>query len=388
MAKKSIGEANVKLTVEGAEQVASKLKDVKSEMDATASAAGSAGGRIDGAFKNAGESVNKATGGIRALAASLTGVLGIVSALSAVFGFAFGAIVRKIKDAKQETEDFKASLEELRKAGKEISGSFADVGKDEADQIVQIEEDLARKRFELNAKKIKDLEENFKKQAEIERELSRSQSGEVGGRDSLESRLEKLRDLQKELNEETKKQITIAEREARSAIDRIQKRIDARNAESEAANLAPIIEAARQADERANQQAQSNAQRRIDLLEGEEKEREKLALLEQVIQEQIRQAEEEGNSRLIQSLRERLELEREIANVRIMGIRDAESAKQTDTASRRLSEALDRNTKAVQDSARFINENNQKIERLYQQVVNLVPAVKKTAEESTRRRVV
>lgn len=372
---------------ESVERLAVKQAEAAKKAEEIGKAGRTGFGALDDAVGKAGQKIEDSTQGLRKFQGALSGIIGVVTGLGAVATLVFGTIIAKIRESRKEAEDFEKSLEDLRKKGQELAGSFADVGKAEASQIVKIEEDLARKRFEINEKKIKDLENNLKQQVRLEQQIRNlTESGDpLGGADLLIEKLEELRDQQRKANDEAEKQILILERQAQSAIDRIQAQIDARNALASAADLTPILEANRAAEEQANQQIEDNARRRLSLLDGEERVREELAITEAALQEQIRQAEENNNNRLIGSLKERLELEREIADTRIKGIRDAGEAERATAASNDLVNALNRLRKAVEEQAKTANDNRRELERLNQKITNFTPSLRKGADGLTRR---
>jgi hypothetical protein len=371
---------------ESVEKLAAKQADAAKKAEEIGKAGRTGFGALDDAVGKAGQKIEDSTQGLRKFQGALSGIIGVVTGLGAVAALAFGTIIAKIRESREEAEEFEKSLEDLRKKGQELAGSFADVGKAEASEIVKIEEDLARKRFELNQQKIKDLEENLKRQNELTRQIGdRVIGGSPGVLTELRSELSKLQGQQQRSNEETEKQIKIIEREAKSAVDRIQSQIDARNAEAAAADLTPILEANRFAEEQANQQTEDNARRRLSLLDGEERVREELTITEAALQEQIRQAEENNNSRLISSLKERLDLEREIAQTRIKGIQDAKDEENASRASGELVRAMNRLQKAIEEQAKTANANQRELERLNQKITNFIPAARKIADGVTRR---
>jgi chromosome segregation ATPase len=371
---------------ESVEKLAAKQADAAKKAEEIGKAGRTGFGALDDAVGKAGQKIEDSTQGLRKFQGALSGIIGVVTGLGAVAALAFGTIIAKIRESREEAEEFEKSLEDLRKKGQELAGSFADVGRAEVGEIVRIEEDLARKRFELNKQKKDDLEENLKRQNELTRQIGdRAIGGSPGVLTELRSELSKLQRQQQRANEETEKQIRIIERAAKSAIDRIQSQIDARNAEAAAADLTPILEANRFAEEQANQQTEDNARRRLSLLDGEERVREELAITEAALQEQIRQAEENNNSRLISSLKERLDLEREIAQTRIKGIQDAKDEENASRASGELARAMNRLQKAIEEQAKTANANQRELERLNQKITNFIPAARKIADGVTRR---
>jgi chromosome segregation ATPase len=371
---------------ESVEKLAAKQADAAKKAEEIGKAGRTGFGALDDAVGKAGQKIEDSTQGLRKFQGALSGIIGVVTGLGAVAALAFGTIIAKIRESREEAEEFEKSLEDLRKKGQELAGSFADVGRAEVGEIVRIEEDLARKRFELNKQKKDDLEENLKRQNELTRQIGdRAIGGSPGVLTELRSELSKLQRQQQRANKETERQIRIIERAAKSAIDRIQSQIDARNAEAAAADLTPILEANRFAEEQANQQTEDNARRRLSLLDGEERVREELAITEAALQEQIRQAEENNNSRLISSLKERLDLEREIAQTRIKGIQDAKDEENASRASGELARAMNRLQKAIEEQAKTANANQRELERLNQKITNFIPAARKIADGVTRR---
>jgi hypothetical protein len=382
VAKKSIGEANVKLTVEGAEQVASKLKDVKADLESTAVAGETTGRKINGAFNSVGQKIEGATSGIRKLTRSLTAVLGVFSALSLVFGTVFGIFIEKARKSREEAEKLKTDIDNINASVKSLAVSLDKIQPDKVspDEQIDIEESRA-------------LNELFKERQRI---LD-------GIKDPAFSTSE---GLAQKRNEEQRQRVIqdalVAEQNIRQKAAEARARLEEQRAEDNAENDV------RSAEESANKQKQieeSLADQlesiRISSLDGEERVLAEYQRRREDRERAYQEAVEAGRQREADLLDAIDRQDAENTNRAIERIREQERARdeadqnraqqdqqrQEDQAARELAQALRDAARAVQDSAKIMNDNNRAIERLYQQVVNLVPAVKKTAEESTRRRV-
>lgn len=371
MANKSIGEANVKLTVDGAEEVASKLKEVKKDLDEVGDSGTTAAGRIDDSMKGAGDAINSATAGVRGLLRSFTGVLGIVGALGTLFGFVFGGIIRNLQDAKEQADKLNSALEQQRKSLRGIVEDFTSRGEDLtlAEQIEKDAADAIKKLQEQSKEAAEELDELIEKSggywsrfgAVLEAVFSLESISEVDAR--------RLAELEKKARDHFEA-ISVA----REAI--IQERDD-RLRKLEEQQQEELIEIEKQASERRQQLDDQNAQRRLELLDGEEREEAAHAIRVEQIRRDLADAIKDDDKERIRILKEAFGLERQIADQRIEGIRKAneerkkaQQQRDEQQARRETDRALRELAKALETQARQTNELNRSMEQLSRDVNN------------------
>lgn len=401
MAKKSIGEANVKLTVEGAEKVASKLKDVKGELESTADASKSAGSKINEVFGGVGRSIEGATEGVRKFAGSLTGILGIVGAIGAIAGFVFGGLIEKFKESKEKADNLTEAIKLQREALREVADDFVSKG-EKLTVAEQIEKEAADA--------IKALDEQSKDATDkLQKRLDAAGSWTTGVVMGLKSIL-----AVRNINDLGSEQLAELEKDAKEVYERIaidQQRIieerDARLKKLEEEQLAESEKiAADAAEEKAKKQEQIESALvdqletvRINALEGadriEAEYQRRRADRERAYQEAV----EEGRQREAELLDAIDRQDAQNTQNAIARIKEQEQARadaerdrqqkeqqrQEDAAARELAAALRETQRALAEQAKAINENSREVRGLRERVFNFTPDIRRVAENTSRR---
>jgi hypothetical protein len=380
VAKKSIGEANVKLTVEGAEQVASKLKDVKADLEATADAAKSTGSKIDGGFRKAGDAIEGATAGVRKLTGSLTAVLGVFSALSLVFGTVFGVFIEKARKSREEAEELKEEISKIGDSANKVVDALNQFGK------IDTPIELIDKREEEAVNEIlKEREELLKKIKPL---------GNLEGGSGAE-RLYLIRQFEARRQEILKPSIE-AENRIRAAAEDARNRIRQKEAEDDANRNKKKAEDQKRLEISLADQLETvriSALEGVDRIEAEYQRRR--ADRERAYQEAV----EEGRQReaeLLDSIdrQDAANTQKAIERIRQEGQARAdieaerqrqEQKRQEDAATRELAAALRETQRALADQARAINENTREVRGLRERVFNFTPDIRRVAENTSRR---
>ncbi|MCJ8336069.1 MAG: Atg14 domain-containing protein [Epibacterium sp.] len=366
MANRPVGKASVKIEVEGVEQAQRQLDGVKQSVGDVGDAGREGFGKLDDAVGKVGQRIEDSTAGLRRFQGAITGIIGVVGGLAAVFGTAFIAISNNFKKADEEAKTFKESLERIREAGKEVAESFSGIAQAQGDSAEQIE-DQGRRAAQA-------LEEQFAEQlkeitSEIDKINSKGINDPLGGTDL--NRLETLNTRLQQINDAIDKQQAIIRRSAEQAADRVRDSEDTAKAEADAAAAAA---------ERA-----TNRQLEISLLDEESQVIERLADTERRIQKEIQDAEERGQTERVKALEEQLRLETEIARVRIEGIVSANQAKQANSAGSDLVSAMRELIKAAQEQTREINENTRQLAQQRQREINFSRDIRQVARNTNRR---
>jgi hypothetical protein len=366
---------------QAAESTVDSLDDVQTKTEEVAEASQSFGRQFDGAFGKVGKSIEDSTKGLRKFQGALSGIIGVVGGLGAIVTLVFGSIIRKIKETREEAEEFEKSLVSIGDKGREIAKSFRDIAKEEADELTKIDEKLAQDRKAINDANAQALEKNLERQERLRARLRNFEGfDDKNFERGIRNQLKQLEDAQQRANDAAEKQIQIIEREAEAAKRSIQDRIDARNREADAADLTSILDANRLAEELASQQIRDNERRRLEGLEGEQRIREELALETLDLQDKIREAENANNPRLVSALRERLAIEKEIADTRIQGIRDAQQAENARRDSDALARQLKRLADIAEDQVKALNDNTKTQEQLLRQVTIFTPDIRRAGD--------
>lgn len=384
MAKRSIGEANIKITADGVDEVKRDLGDVKSELQDVASEGGGAFGALDGAARKATGTIKGATDGVAGLARSLTGVLGIVGALGTLFGTVFGVFIERIRRSREEAEELSQRIKSLGEDANRTADGFARI----VERIGAASEtpiDLINKQEEETINRI--LEDR-------EKLIKSIRSPNLSGGSGAEQ-LNALREQNRKELEATKESVE-AERLVRELAEKARVRIRRQELEDQQKEEAKAIEDTLERERRAAEETialrDAIAARRLELLEGEEREVEQFRIRERQLLQQVQDAAEQGNTDRIAALREALELERQITQARIDGIRQRERERQEADESRKLAEelrktqqALRDQQRATQEAARNFNDLQRTLDQLNREVKNFAGAASRIGDGVRRR---
>jgi hypothetical protein len=383
VAKKSIGEANVKLTVEGAEQVASKLKDVKSELESTADAGKSSFNKIDDAVGKAGEKIENSTAGLRKFQGALSGIIGVVGGLATVAAIAFGKIAKSINETTEAQNTLNESIrigrdavrgqaDEYVKAGKKVEDADA-IREEAANRIVAISEESKKQEQALN--------ELLEKRAGIFQVLIR---GKRGLKESEQIAADGIRDINERLASEVEK--IVEERDNRLAeLEKERTRQaeeEAKKQEQVESDLADQLETARISSLEGVDRLEAEYQRRRAdreqaYQEAVEEGRQREADLLDAIDRQDAQNTQNAIARIKEEEQARADAERDR--------QQKEQKRQEDAAARELAEALRETQRALADQAKAINDNTREVRGLRERAFNFTPDIRRVAENTSRR---
>jgi len=341
VAKRTIGEANIKITADGVQEVKRDLRDVKSETQG-----------VGTAFKEAAESADRGISSFRKFAGIATFAAGALATLAAAARGLAGGLLSVQDAANQMAND-------LRKATdvSQVKANIESLRETAEKEAPAIQRALLRASGELDR--------TGTVLGEIEFVAGKVLNVFTGMADESGSAFRSQADALRELAETRRRELLAAE----DAKEQDRLRLELTDLQISQLSEIEQIEA-------------RYAQRSVER------------------SKQIREAQQKGNEEQVEFLNQIQDQESRIAEQRIREIKDGQAAErqaekdsqEADESSRlaeelrKTQDALREAAKAAQDSAKIINDNNRAIERLHQQVVNLVPAVKKTSEESTRRR--
>ena len=388
MAQRPVGKASIKVEVDGIDQAKQKLDDVKSSAEGVGDSGRRGFGALDDAVGKAGQKIEDSTAGLRKFQGAITGIIGVVTGLGAVAALAFGSIIEKVRESRQETEELNNLLDKtgkkLRDSAKEYVQSSKEISEED-----KIRQEAAQRIVELskqtNAAQ-EELADYVLKRTTGFQLMIRGQQGE--------------RDLQRKIAEESKK----LNEDLASSVEKIVEDRDNRLSElADKRAEEELDKTKKSADERARiegelqDQLQSLQNSRLDeedrlLAEYQQRREERERQYNEAVEsgfsrqaellDQIDKIDAQNTNDAIRRIEERRKAEEDAAKASA----DAESKRQENESQRELAIAMQELRKAIEDQARSINQNNAKLERLNQQVSNFTPSAKRIAEGTTRRK--
>lgn|GEM_PF-4846807 len=388
MAQRPVGKASIKVEVDGIDQAKQKLDDVKSSAEGVGDSGRRGFGALDDAVGKAGQKIEDSTAGLRKFQGAITGIIGVVTGLGAVAALAFGSIIEKVRESRQETEELNNLLDKtgkkLRDSAKEYVQSSKEISEED-----KIRQEAAQRIVELskqtNAAQ-EELADYVLKRTTGFQLMIRGQQGE--------------RDLQRKIAEESKK----LNEDLASSVEKIVEDRDNRLSElADKRAEEELDKTKKSADERARiegelqDQLQSLQNSRLDeedrlLAEYQQRREEREKQYNEAVEsgfsrqaellDQIDKIDAQNTNDAIRRIEERRKAEEDAAKASA----DAESKRQENESQRELAIAMQELRKAIEDQARSINQNNAKLERLNQQVSNFTPSAKRIAEGTTRRK--
>jgi len=388
LAQRPVGKASIKVEVDGIDQAKQKLDDVKSSAEGVGDSGRRGFGALDDAVGKAGQKIEDSTAGLRKFQGAITGIIGVVTGLGAVAALAFGSIIEKVRESRQETEELNNLLDKtgkkLRDSAKEYVQSSKEISEED-----KIRQEAAQRIVELskqtNAAQ-EELADYVLKRTTGFQLMIRGQQGE--------------RDLQRKIAEESKK----LNEDLASSVEKIVEDRDNRLSElADKRAEEELDKTKKSADERARiegelqDQLQSLQNSRLDeedrlLAEYQQRREEREKQYNEAVEsgfsrqaellDQIDKIDAQNTNDAIRRIEERRKAEEDAAKASA----DAESKRQENESQRELAIAMQELRKAIEDQARSINQNNAKLERLNQQVSNFTPSAKRIAEGTTRRK--
>ena len=364
MAKRPVGEASVKISVDGLDEAKKGLDDIKSKTEQVGESGRSGMGKLDSAVGKVGKRIEDSTEGLRRFQGAISGIIGVVGGLAAIGVGAFKKITGEIRQAREAAEAFDASLRGIRTTGQDAVRAIEGFG-DTKDQLGQLEEQIRNQRQAIGqatAQAIADAQKKYE-EANPFNPLAEKRARKQLEEDLAEIQANERRDLQR-LNEAAAKK---------------RAEVEAEVAEESAAEIGRIQ------DEKEREIAERTRALRLATLDDVGRAEEELAFRQKQIQNEI--AEAGGDDRRVAQLREILALETQIGNAKIKAAKDAnaEQNKQEADANKELARQLQEVARAATEQAKAINENTREIRGLRERVINFTPDIRRVSENTARR---
>lgn len=336
MAKKSIGEANVKLTVDGAEQVKADMREVKAETEGVGKAMGDTVQGVDRGIKS-----------FRRLAGMAAFATGAISALISVVSQLAGGL-RDVQDAANgmgndirkatDPSQFEGMSEKLREAGQNagfIQRGFLQAS-GEIDRTGKLTDELS---FAFG-RVLNVFTGAANEQGKAFRDINRTLA------DAAEIRRKEL-NTARDLAAQSQIQLAI-ENERIAGLDGIEQ-IEAQSAQRSMQREKQIQEARKQ-----------GLQEQVDLLE------------------KLSNQEQKNFGDRIRSIRQEKE-ERERAE------REQKRQREEQEAQRKLEQAMRELQREMAEQAKAINDNTRELSAMRSRIINFTPDIRRGSQALTRR---